>query len=124
MNLFISEVSSSQRLTMEGMSVLFGDVDAIVGDLVRARGGSPDDYQFCEHRTEDGIAGVEIVLSPELDRVDEREFMEALIAGLRDSGPGARLASMIWWQTGALRLARRAPVVTPGNKQPRRIQRP
>jgi phenylacetate-coenzyme A ligase PaaK-like adenylate-forming protein len=118
LDLHVSSVRSTTRLTGEGMSVLIRELDQIVGDLVSACGGCPDDYQFRETADEKtGLSRLTVVVDPVLDRLDEGAFIATVLQKLHKTTPRGRLAAQLWRQSETLHLVRGRPQLTAGRKQ-------
>jgi len=116
MNVHISEVRSHDKLTGEGMTLLGSELDDIVGAIIEAAGGCPDDYQFWETQDEKGVSKLNIAVSPALHTLNERDFKEAILQKLCDKNPGATITSQIWKQADTLKVVRAYPEMTKGYK--------
>jgi len=117
MHLFVARITSPEKLTGEGMSLLSNDIDRIVGTLVERAGGSPEDYQFEESHDARGLAVLTIALHPTLGGIDEGTFTRQIIEALRTRPGAGALAAAIWEDAGSVRIVRRAPELTRGHKQ-------
>lgn len=124
MHLFVSRLTSPDKLTGEGMTLLSSDIDDIVGRLVERAGGAPEDYQFSESYDDRGLAVLTIVISPALPDVDEASFARQVFAALGARPGGHALASTLWRDADAVRIVRRTPQMTGGYKMPLIVRRP
>jgi hypothetical protein len=113
----VSSVRSSQRLTVDGMSLLLSELEEVIGLLVARAGGSPSHFQVQQRAGAHGQSVLVIALDPGLPIASEGAFLEDLLGLLRRRGGGWRLAAETWAQTGALQLARITPSVSAGFKQ-------
>lgn len=124
MHVAVSRITSPEKLTGEGMSLLSSDVDNIVGALIERAGGSPDDYQFEESHDEQGFAVLTIAVHPDLHAIDDAAFTGEVISALRARPGGGELAAMVWRDAGSLRVVRRVPQMTGGHKKLSMTSRP
>lgn len=118
-DLFVSDVSSLERLTLEGMTVPVRAVDAAIGGVVESLGGSPDAWQRRVVVEETGRARLVVVLHPALGSLDEAAVLADLYARVSGAGPGLDVAADLWRQAGTIRLVRDLPVLSAGAKHPR-----
>jgi hypothetical protein len=116
MNVHIRNVRSHDKLTGEGMTLLGSDLDDIVGKLIEKAGGSPDDYQFRESHDSGGLSKLIIAINPEIKNLNEEDFIDAVMKGLRNKSPGSTITSQLWEQAGTFRVVRAYPEMTMGNK--------
>jgi hypothetical protein len=117
MDLHVSNVRSSQRLTGEGGTVLLAELEEIVGALVEAGGGGPDDFQFAERQDRRGLIELAIVLRPAVP-LDGGRLVAAVLDELGRRGPGQRLTAELWRRSGSLTVLRAEPRRTSGAKLP------
>jgi hypothetical protein len=115
LSLHLHGIRSYEKLTTDGMNVLGTDLVALVEEALPARfGGDPTDYQLVEEDV-DGLSKVNIVVSPRIGTVDEREVVEVALRAL-GSHP-ANVYMVQQWRAGhTLRVLRREPYTTPGDK--------
>jgi hypothetical protein len=123
MDLRISGVSSVERVTAEGATVLAAELDEIVAAHVELGGGTPDDYQFRSHDDNGGSARLTLFVSPEV-RVRDDDLVEAILSELGRRGPGERIAADVWRQARTLAVVRERPIPTSGFKLPRFVAGP
>jgi hypothetical protein len=114
MNVHVAHVRSSDKLTCEGMTLLGTELDGAVGETVREAGGGPDDYQFWETQNEIGMPRLVIAVSPDVQALDEKRFVQIVLKKLRDKN--ISLTSQFWEQADTLHLIRAKPEYTRGCK--------
>jgi hypothetical protein len=124
MNLFVSRLTSPEKLTGEGMTLLSSEMDDVVGALIEQRGGSPDDYQFWESQDGRGLSSLTIAVSPRLEVFDRDDFVRQLTQSLAARPGGPELAARLWRDAGSIQVIRRAPTTTAGHKMLPLVQRP
>ncbi len=112
----VARVSSQQRLTVEGMTVLASELEAILNAIIAPAGGSPDSYQCRQTPDERGLSRLVIAVSPDVGNLDEQSFVESVYQGLRARGPGLAVAAAIWKQAGAIQVVREQPRLSRGCK--------
>jgi hypothetical protein len=112
MTVHLSNVRSYDKLSSEGMSLLGAELDEVVARLVEQAGGGPDDYQFWESETEDGLSSLVLAVSPRVPDLDEQRFLQAVLADIGRLPKGGGLAARIWRDARSLRLVRADPVLT------------
>ena len=110
------DIFSFQKLTGEGVSLVGTDMLRILEEVLPKRfGGSSVDYQLVEEEDEDGLTRLTLVVSPRVELESEERVIDALLAGLGDSGLGRDVRS-IWGRSGALRVRRDEPSMAQGGK--------
>jgi hypothetical protein len=112
-DVLVSSVRSSKLLTAEGATVLARELDDIVGALVVAAGGRPDDYQVRESQGEPGR--VTLAIAPDLAADDDALVTDVLRALERRDAAG-RVAAQLWRDAGTLQVVRERPRLSPGAK--------
>ncbi|HEX7880946.1 MAG TPA: hypothetical protein VF720_16155, partial [Candidatus Eisenbacteria bacterium] len=120
-DLFVSQVSSRERLTLEGMTVPVRAVDASIAAVVESLGGSPDAWQRRVVVEESGSARLVVVIHPDLGPLDEAVLLADVHARLATAGAGLDVAADLWRQAGTIRVVREAPARSPGAKLPRGV---
>lgn len=118
----VREVRSNQKLTAGGMAIPLASLESIVTAEIVRRGGAPTDVQICQVEEAGGESIVEIIVSPRVE-VDERQFLDAVAAGLGAGPAGGELAALLWSDGNLLRVVRAEPTITRGHKQPLTIRR-
>ena len=116
MNLRISEVRSYDKLTGEGMTLLGTELDNIVGEVIENAGWGPDDYQFWETQDGEALSKIIIAISPKIQNLDEKDFIDAILKRLKSKDIGGNIASQIWSQADTLQVVRAYPKLTKGYK--------
>lgn len=113
----LREIRSFRKLTGEGVTLPGSDLLHILETILPARfGGSPLDYQLIEQEDDAGFTFVTLAISPRVAIADESAVIDAVLQSLQQSGPGGRIASDMWRQSGNLRIKRMEPVLTARGK--------
>ena len=118
LDLLVREVRSAAKLMGEGVKMAASEMDALVGPLVEAAGGGPDDYQFWEEEDATGRTQLVIAVHPAVAHLDERGFVGQLIAELKRQPLRGNLTAQLWEQGATVRIVRQAPLASRGHKQP------
>jgi hypothetical protein len=116
MHQHVSHVTSPEKLTAEGMNVATGELQRIVGELVAAAGGSPNDYQLRTGHTPTGLSTIALVVHPSVRGLDDEALLLQVWEALERAGGGERLAATLWRASGALCVLREPPRETSGHK--------
>lgn len=104
----LHDIRSFSKVTAHGMNVLNVDLVRVLEEVLPGRfGGSPVDYQFLEEEN-----GLTLLIDPRVGDVDEVEVISALLAELRKGRPAYQLTADLWQRAEAIRVERRAPVLT------------
>jgi hypothetical protein len=110
-HLHLHEIRSFEKLTSAGVTFLGAELITLVEEVLPARfGGHPIDYQFMEEE-ENGLPLVSLLVSPRLERINEREVVETVLSRLR-TVPGGGMMSDVWRNADTLRVVRREPYAT------------
>jgi hypothetical protein len=118
MSLHLHTIRNYEKLTAGGMHFVGAQLAAIVeGDLPRAFGGAPTDYQFVEEE-DSATSRVTVVVSPRLGALDEDRIVSTVLEALSKGSRGDGMMAVTWRQGAVLRVARREPYVTPAAKTP------
>jgi phenylacetate-coenzyme A ligase PaaK-like adenylate-forming protein len=115
-DLHVAQVRSQHRLTIEGMTVLTADLDAIIGQVIARAGGHPSSYQLRQMHDDNGLNRLVVAISPEVGRLDEAWCLSAIHDGMRRSGGAVALAADVWQQADTFRIVRENPALSPGAK--------
>ena len=108
----LQHIRSYDKLTSEGMHFVGDDLLAIVDAVLPARfGGNPTDYQFVEGE-EDGLTRVDLIVSPRLGEIDERQMSALVLDTLAKGGPAQAMMANRWRLGATLRVTRRDPYAT------------
>jgi len=118
LNVHLSNVRSYEKLTIEGMTILTAELDAIIGAAMERAGGRPDSYQFREVQDPSGLHRLEIAVSPEVLHLDEAKFIEEIVAELRRGGPRKAMAADFWGKGDSFSIVREQPKSSTGHKLP------
>ncbi|HUF16752.1 MAG TPA: hypothetical protein VMS12_01770 [Thermoanaerobaculia bacterium] len=104
MDLHLSNVRSSEKVTHEGMNVNVVELERLVTGIVERAGGSPSDFQFWSVEDSSGVSRLELAIDPRLDLSGdvEKELLHQLGAELRGGG----LTAEIWSQGTTLSILR------------------
>jgi hypothetical protein len=118
MGLHLDTIRNYEKLTAGGMHFVGAQLAAIVdGDLPRAFGGAPTDYQFVEEQA-GTTSHVTVVVSPRLGVLDEERVVSTVLAALGRGSRGDSMMAVNWRQGAVLQVARREPYVTQTAKTP------
>jgi hypothetical protein len=111
----VDTIRSHEKLTSEGMRFSATDLLHLMDDVLPSRfGGAPSDYQLVE-RERAGMTEVDLVASPRLGPLAEREVIETFIAAL-GADAGREMMAGLWEEGGTVRLVRREPQATETGK--------
>jgi hypothetical protein len=116
------------KLTSEGVNFLGGELYDILEQVMPARfGGNPTDYQLVEQEDEHGIPKVNIIISPSVGPVDERDVVTTLLEKLSTLGgyQRGRLMTEQWMDAQTVTVLRQEPYTSGERKVlPLHILRP
>ena len=113
----LREIHSFRKLTGEGVTLPGSDLLHILETVLPARfGGSALDYQLIEQEDSSGFTSVTLAISPRVSISEESAVIDAVLQAVQQTGPGGRIASEMWRQSGSLRVARMEPVLTARGK--------
>jgi hypothetical protein len=117
----LGNIRSYEKLTGEGVTFVDTDfVRILEEDLPRRFGGRSTDYQLVEEEGGDGLTRLQLLVSPRVGELDERELVETLLTLLRTSeaSPESWTQSGVemWRQSDAVQVVRKNPMSTPGGK--------
>lgn len=111
----LAYVRSFTKLTGEGATVLGTECVRILEEVLpREFGGSSIDYQLLEAEDEHHLTRLFLVVSPELDGIDEQKVLDRFIDELWNV-PYSGMTET-WDQAQTIRVVRRRPVETAGGK--------
>lgn len=104
-------VRSFEKLTAGGMTLLDTDAVAALETVLPSRfGGSGADYQLVEEEDTAGRPGLVLFVSPRVGPVDPRAVAAAFLDHVGAGGSAARVAALLWRDTGVFRVEVRAPI--------------
>lgn len=113
----IHSITSSEKLTSEGMMFLRSDVSRVVDEILPERfGGSPTQYQLLEEEDDLGRPRLRLLIHPHVGPVDSRAAAAALLEALGPGNGVDRLMGLLWRDARLIRVERRAPVPTASGK--------
>ena len=118
LNLHLSRVRSSQKLTVEGVTLPVADLQDAVEAAIGALGTRPDACQLRPVHGPGGLSKLVIAVSPDAGALDQARLVDGVLDRLRTGGPGAALAADIWRQAGTLVVLREEPEAGAGHKVP------
>lgn len=113
-DLHLSHVRSNEKLTIEGMTLLTAELQAVIEAVI----GRPDCCQVWQTQDERGLNKLVIAVSPDVPDFEETRFVGAVLDHLRRGRPGSALAADVWQQAGALQVVREQPQLSGGQKLP------
>jgi hypothetical protein len=115
-NRHIHSIRSYEKLTSEGMQFLGFDLLKLVEQILPGRfGGGPTDYQLVELE-EAGLTKVQLVVSPRLGPLDERQLTQTALEFLGSRAPENRMMVERWQEGQTLQVKRSEPRVTSAAK--------
>jgi hypothetical protein len=114
----LSNVRSYEKLTSEGVTFRGTLLHDLMEEILPSHfGGQPFDYQLVEEEDESGLPRVNILVSPRVGAVDEKDVIDKVMQVLEISHRGGgRIMAQQWRQAGTLRVVRREPYETPSSK--------
>jgi len=113
----LAEIRSFEKLTGAGVTFLGAEVVHILEETLPARfGGAATDYQLVEEEGPAGEPLLWLVIHPEVGPLDEREAVEFFLGAMAQLAPHAGVMVERWRDAGVVRIARRAPSVSPAGK--------
>ncbi len=109
----VHTIRSFEKMTGEGMTILNTDLLRIVEEVLPEKfGGSITDYQIVEREEKGGLTKLDILISPDIGEVDEKEALETILTELkirgRDSGSSG-LSSEVWRKAETIKIKREYP---------------
>ena len=111
----LSRIRSYEKLTSGGVTFLGTELLRLVEEVLPARfGGHPTDYQLVEEE-EGGLPKVNILVTPRVGNVREKEVIDAIFQTL-ESYPGGAIMVNNWRQGRTLRVVREEPYTTASAK--------
>ena len=115
-DIHVAKVRSNERLTLEGMTLPVSDLHDAVAAALEAVGGRPDLWQLSQERRDGGPDRLVIAVSPDVQNLDEQEFLDAILARLGRGRPAGALAAALWRQASTITVVRERPRATNGQK--------
>jgi len=109
----IRHIRSFRKLTGEGVTLLGGQMERILEEVLPQRfGGTPLDYQLLEEEDEQGFTRLSVVVSPKVSLDNEQAVIDTVVAALRGGSLGADVSGAVWSRAGTLRVKRMEPIWT------------
>ena len=106
----LRQIRSYRKLTGEGVTLVGGDVERILEEVLPARlGGHPHHFQLQEREDAEGFTRLVLVVHPQVDLTDEREVVETVYQALARAGAMEDHARAVWSQAGSIRVERSEP---------------
>jgi hypothetical protein len=97
------------------MTIIGSDFVRILEEVLPAKyGGAPTDYQLLEEEDSRGETLLNLVISPEIGGLDERDVVDTVLEELRGGAGGSQLAAAFWSQLNAIRIRRAYPLTSSG----------
>jgi len=113
----INSITSSEKLTGEGMTFLRSDVSRILDEVLPQRlGGSPTHYQLLE---EDDILGrprLRLLIHPDVGPIDPSSAVATLLEEISSKNGVERLMGLLWRDARLIHVERRPPIPTSSGK--------
>jgi hypothetical protein len=120
----IYSIRSFEKLTSEGMNLAEADLTRIIDEVLPQKfGGDSTDYQIVEEEDEKGLTRLNIIASPRIGEISERELLNTVLSELKP-GKSKALIPEIFFQVETFRVKRTYPISTKmGKILPLHIQR-
>ncbi|MBN1367988.1 MAG: hypothetical protein JW967_08680 [Dehalococcoidales bacterium] len=114
-NTHIHHIRSYAKLTGVGMTIINTDLVRILEEVLPQKfGGSAADYQLLEEEDNEGRTHLNLLISPSVGAVNEKNVVTAVIAELYRIPHGGRLAAGVWQQEKTLSIKRMNPISNTG----------
>ena len=107
-------IRSFDKLTGAGVTVSLGFVRVLEEVLPRKYGGAPTDYQLIEEEDAEGQTRLNLIVSPAVGEVDEKDIINTILDELRKSDRGGGLTASLWSQAETIRVKRMYPISRSG----------
>jgi hypothetical protein len=109
----IHSIRSFSKVTAEGMTVFGADLFELMEDVLPRRfGGRAGDYQLVEEQDPDGLTRCTILVSPEVQNIDEKDLIDAFTSGVATMRRHYAPMTTVWRDAGSIRVERRRPIAT------------
>jgi phenylacetate-coenzyme A ligase PaaK-like adenylate-forming protein len=109
-------IRSWEKLTSEGMTFAGHDLIRVIEEILPGRfGGSPANYQFVESER-DGLAKVDLLVSPRLGEIDQEAALAAVLGFLDQANNAQANWADRWRQGNTLAVVRQEPIATSASK--------
>ena len=111
-------------MTGSGMTIIGSDFVRILEEVLPQKyGGASTDYQLLEEEDSQGQTHLNLIISPNVRDIDEKEVVDTVLEELRRSAHGGKLASGFWSQVNTLRIKRMHPISSSGKVQTLHLMR-
>jgi hypothetical protein len=116
-DMHIHGIGSYEKLTGEGVTFVNTDFVKIMEEILPGKfGGESTDYQLIEEEGATGLTSLNLVISPRVGAVDEKEVVNMFIKQLRNATDSdenwTQSGPLMWEQAGTIRVRREYPVPT------------
>ena len=109
----IHTIRSFEKLTAEGATFIGSDlIPLIQRTLPEEFGGNATDYQFIEEADENGIPKFFLLVSPDLDNIDEQRAKELVFDALTSEEYSHVYSRAYWTQADTFKIKRDYPIPT------------
>lgn len=106
----IHSIRSYEKFTTEGMSYSCDDLFELLEKVLPAEfGGGTGDYQLVEEEDDRAQTRLTLVVHPKVGPLNEETLLARLREGLSQGPKGNRFMTRLWQESGAFRIARKAP---------------
>ncbi len=113
----VRDVRSYRKLTGEGVTLVGGQMEHILEDVLPTRfGGSSLDYQLVEEEDDRGLTRLVLAVSPDVAIADEDEVVRTVLDAIQHSDRLGEYTAALWERAGTLRVRRQQPVRTGAGK--------
>lgn len=111
-NVHVHNVRSFEKLTSEGMNIVNTHLIRIIEEVLPSKyGGDSTDYQILEEEDERGFIRVNVIVSPTVGAIDEKDLLRTVISKL-NSGEKNTFVPKIFSQADTLCVKRVHPIST------------
>jgi hypothetical protein len=111
-NIHLHNIRSFEKLTSEGMNIAGIHLIKIIEEILPSKyGGDSTDYQILEDEDERGITRVNIIVSPIVGDIDEKDLLRTILSEL-NSGNNNTFLPEIFSQSDTLCVKRIRPIST------------
>jgi hypothetical protein len=117
LNTHIERIRSFEKLSSEGMTFTKADLlELLETKLPLEFGGTAADYQILEEELEGGLQRVNLVISPDVGKIDESKVKERFLDELARSGLLGSTGAKLWDKANTVKIDRRWPIATSAGK--------
>ena len=110
-------IRSFRKITAWGVTFGVSDLYSVVEDaLPRELGGTLQDYQLVEEQDSDGLSYLLLLVSPRVKAVSDQRIRELFLREIEKIRPMYGFMTTVLSQAGAIRIERREPITTGGDK--------